>query len=112
MSGQEIVTKIFDIMDELPLALEEFKDAGLKMADAELRYNIEYKKALLLERARGQAVNLIKDVVKGNETIANLNYELTKENVLYKVCEEKINILKKQLQILDNMYSREFARKD
>lgn len=70
--GVQLVLAIQEELDRMDSLTETMREEGFLMDEAERAYRVEKRKRLLYEKARGTAVGIIQDVVKGYEDIADL----------------------------------------
>lgn len=108
----DLITRIQNLIGELQQYINGLKNWGIKKANAEKEYQTVLAQAVLKERDAGTAIGVINLVVKGKKDVAEKRMERDIAEVMYQVSQEKINVAKLELRLLDSQASREWAVKE
>lgn len=85
-----------------------YKNNGRKLAEADMKYRIAYRKEVFrLHEVDGVAWTACSDLAKGDEEVAKLRFERDVRKSDYESCYERILQLKTELRILENEISAE-----
>ena len=102
--------EVQDIQDELDTAMSTLKENGLKWAAAERDYRKLKSKEILRLHAEKIPTTLIQDVVKGLDEVADLDFIRNTWLVVYKACQEEINVKKIELKNTEAELEREIGQ--
>lgn len=105
----DILSAIQNLIQELKLYIKGLQDYGIKKAKAEMDYNTVLAQEVLKERDKGTAIGIINLTCKGKKEVAEKRLERDIAEVMYNVSQEKINVAKLELRILDAQASREWS---
>ncbi len=105
----DIVVEISELQKQLNVSLKSLRKTGIKFAEAERNYKMAVSKKALELRDSGMAVTMINLVIYGYEEIATLRFLRDSAEVVYKANVEAINVLKLQIRVLVEQYSREYV---
>lgn len=108
----DLITKIQDLIQELNNYIKGLQNWGIKRAKAEKDYNTVLAQEVLKERDKGTAIGVINLTCKGKIEVAEKRLERDIAEVMYQVSQEKINVAKLELRLLDSQASREWSVKD
>ena len=108
----DLITKIQDLIQELSGYIKGLQNWGIKRANAEKEYNTVLAQEVLKERDKGTAIGVINLTCKGKIEVAEKRLERDIAEVMYQVSQEKINVAKLELRLLDSQASREWSVKD
>ena len=108
----DLITRIQNLIGELQQYINGLKNWGIKRAGAEKEYQTVMAQAVLKERDAGTAIGVINLVVKGKKDVAEKRMERDIAEVMYQVSQEKINVAKLELRLLDSQASREWSVKE
>lgn len=108
-SGVELYTEIRQLIESLKKAHKEMEQYGLEADETEMRFNIEYSKALLQDT---NPVSIREKVVKGKEDIALFEFEMNRKTHQYKDADKKIDSIKKSIGVLEKFYDKEWYKND
>ena len=89
----QIVRAIQDDLILLEHKTKEFESLITKKAEAEMVYNVEFGKQLLLNKSEHPATLLIK-IVSGMHSVAQLKFKLDVADGVMKACNESIRNLR------------------
>lgn len=78
---------------ELSMKNDELLVLAEKMANAEKEYSIMYRKKVLECKSNGDPVTLIKDIVRGDPSVAELKFNMDVAEAIYKACKSAANVL-------------------
>lgn len=107
----DLYNELQNKIETLNIAINELKENGKKYASSYSKYRIELAKELTRLKNEGVAVTLAYDIARGKEEIANLKFEEIKCESYYKASQERVNVLKLQIRILDSQLQREYTNK-
>ncbi len=108
----ELWEEIIEIERQLNQALSTLRENGIKYCEAERQYQMAKSKEILRLKTEGYPITLIPQVVKGIESIAELDFVRNSAEVVYKANQEAINIKKLELRVKESEVEREYARND
>ena len=100
--------EVQNIQDELDTATVQLKENGMKWAEAERNYRKKKSEEILRLHAEHLPVTLIQDVVKGLDEVADLDFIRNTWSVVYKACQEEINVKKIELKNTEAELEREY----
>jgi rubrerythrin len=78
----------------------EFKELNENHANAERVHNIEYAKKLTTLRSTGESITLAKELVKGNEFIAELFFKMRVAEGVKWACRERMKDIRTSIDVL------------
>lgn len=107
--GIDLITQLNEIAGELSRELDLLETRGHRKAEAEKNYQIIARQKALLEKNAGVSVTLISQFIKGDIEVAKAKEIRDVEEALYYTSQEKINVLKLQLRIIDKQIDREWG---
>ena len=96
--------------DDLNKALTIAKERGIELAEAERKYRVEKRKAILQAKHNGEKVSLIMELVNGDEVISQLRYERDVAKTLYASATEAINIYKLDCRLVESQIARDWDK--
>lgn len=102
--------ELFRGIEVLQASIKELQARGVKKAQAESNYRIALGKYLLEQREKGVPVTIIKDLARGDRTVARLRLERDIADVIYDSCQQSIYATKIELNILSDQIKREGDR--
>lgn len=105
----DLITRIQNLITELQQYIKGLQNWGIKKASAEKEYQTVLAQEVLKERDKGTAIGVISLVVKGSKNVAEKRMERDIAEVMYQVSQEKINVAKLELRLMDSQASREYA---
>ena len=108
----DLIDRIQNLVAELSEYVKGLKNWGIKKAQAEQDYQTALSQEVLKERDKGTAIGVIQLIVKGKPEVAKKRFERDVEESMYQVAQEKINIAKLELRLLDSQVSREWSVKE
>ena len=103
---QDMYAKRDEIEELLMQEVETFRRSGIKYAENEAEYRKAVRVETLKERARGTAVGLTNDLVRGLDYVADLKQASMSAEALYKSSQEAINVLKIRLRMVNEDIQR------
>lgn len=106
----DLWTKIDELCDLNEARLKDMRGAGIVAAEAGAEYRKMLTIAILEERAKGTAVTLIKDIVRGREDIAEVKLRHDVAQSDYEAFAEEINANKLRIRVLSEQLKREWAQ--
>lgn len=105
----DLITKIQNLIAELQQYIKGLQNWGLKKAAAEKEYQTVLAQEVLKERDKGTAIGVISLIVKGKREVAEKRMERDIAETMYQVSQEKINVAKLELRLLDSQAQREWS---
>lgn len=108
----DLITRIQTIIEMLNSYVKGLQNWGIKKANAEKEYQSVLAQEVLKERDKGTAIGIISLTVKGSKEVAEKRLERDIAEVMYNVSQEKINIAKLELRLLDSQAQREWSVSD
>lgn len=108
----DLITRIQNLIGELQQYIKGLQNWGVKKASAEKEYQTVLAQEVLKERDKGTAIGVISLIVKGKKEVAEKRMERDVAEVMYNVSQEKINVAKLELRLLDSQAQREWSVKD
>lgn len=108
----DLIDRIQNLVAELSEYVKGLKNWGIKKAQAEQDYQTALSQEVLKERDKGTAIGVIQLIVKGKPEVAKKRFERDVAESMYQVAQEKINIAKLELRLLDSQVSREWSVKE
>lgn len=107
MIGDSFAAKDAGIQ-KLAAAQNEFRPAGIALAEADRAYSVVKATLILKLRDEGQPATIIPDLVKGDVDVARLKLERDIAEVNYKAVQSQINTLKLELRLINDDINREW----
>ena len=108
----DLITRIQNLVAELQQYIKGLQNWGIKKANAEKDYQTVLAQEVLKERDKGTAIGVIQLTCKGKKDVAEKRMERDIAEVMYQVSQEKINVAKLELRLLDAQASREWSVRD
>ncbi len=108
----DLIDRIQNLIAELQQYIKGLQNWGLKKAQAESDYQTALSQEVLKERDKGTAIGVIQLIVKGKPEVAKKRFERDVAESMYQVAQEKINIAKLELRLLDSQVAREWGAKE
>lgn len=108
----DLITRIQTLIAELNQYIKGLQNWGIKKAQAEQDYQTCLSQEVLKERDKGTAIGVIQLIVKGKPEVAKKRFERDVAEAMYQAAQEKINVAKLELRMLDSQASREWSVKE
>ena len=108
----DLITRIQNLIQEVSGYIKGLQNWGLKRADAEKEYQTVLAQEVLKERDKGTAIGIISLTCKGKKEVAEKRLERDIADVMYQVSQEKINVAKLEMRLLDSQAQREWSVKE
>ena len=105
----DLLEKIYMNIEEQKTTANSMQTWGIKRANAEYDYQTALSQDVLVDRDKGTAIGVIQLTCKGKVDIAKKRLERDIADVMYEVSKEKIQILKKEQNTLENQAQREWS---
>ena len=105
----DLITRIQSLIQEISGYIKGLQNWGIKKANAEKDYQTVLAQEVLKERDKGTAIGIISLTCKGKPSVAEKRLERDIAEVMYQVSQEKINVAKLELRLLDSQASREWS---
>jgi len=108
----DLITRIQNLVAELQQYIKGLQNWGIKKAQSEQEYQTVLSQEVLKERDKGTAIGVIQLIVKGKPEVAKKRFDRDMAEVMYQVAQEKINVAKLELRLLDSQAQREWSVKE
>ena len=105
---QDLFAERKAIIDELKLETDTMRSSGCQLARNESEYRKAVRIETLKERMEGTPVTITSDLVRGIGYVADLKEASKCAEAMYKSSQEKINVLKIRLRIVEEDINREW----
>ena len=105
----DLITRIQNLIAELQQYIKGLQNWGIKKANAEKEYQTVLAQEVLKERDKGTAIGVISLIVKGKREVAEKRMERDIAETMYQVSQEKINVAKLELRLMDSQAQREWS---
>lgn len=105
---QDLYAERNAIIDELVRETDTMRNSGCQLAHNECEYRKAVRVETLKERMEGTPVTVISDLVRGIGYVAELRDSLRCAEAMYKSSQEKINVLKLRLRIVEEDINRDW----
>ena len=105
----DLITRIQNLIAEIQQYIKGLQNWGIKKASTERDYQSVLAQEVLKERDKGTAIGVISLIVKGKKEVADKRMERDIAEVMYQVSQEKINVAKLELRLLDSQAQREWS---
>lgn len=109
ISGQELLMQREDVKNRLKTSISRAYDNGIDMAEKTRSYRVLLAQTMLRLEADGAKATTLKDVAKGDEQVANAEYEMIVAEVSYRASNENIMAQKKLLESIEADIKREWG---
>ncbi len=106
-TGIELLDTRAEIVRQLNQAKLKHIQRGIELAKAERNYRIAKAKKILELRAEGHPVTIVLDLARGDKKVADLAYARDCAKVRYTSLLEAIQILKKELAVVETEIENE-----
>ena len=110
VSGQELFAERERIKKSLENSLKRAYDNGIDMAEKTRSYRILLRQVMLQLEADGARTTTLKDIAKGDEQVANAEFEMIVAEVSYKASNENIMAQKKLYESIEADIKREYYK--
>ena len=104
-----LIDEIQSLVNESNQYLKSMQNWGIKRAQAEQAYQTVLSQEVLKERDKGTAIGVISLTVKGKAEVAEKRLERDIAETMYNVSQEKINLTKLQMRLLEGQAQREWS---
>ena len=112
LDGIDLMNRGEELTEELNNTIDNYEQAGIKLAELDRDYKVLYRKKALVEMASGMKITFISQFLVGDEEIAEKRFKRDCAGTKYRTLGEKINALKLQLRLNDSATVREWSRYD
>ena len=107
--GIDLIADLNNVADQLKEELNTLEERGYRKARSEREYRVIARQKALAEKNGGTSVTFISQFIAGDPEVANAKEVRDVEEALYYTSQEKINVLKLQLRIIDKQIDREWS---
>ena len=112
LDGIDLMNRGEELTEEHNNTIDNYEQAGIKLAELDRDYKVLYRKKALVEMASGMKITFISQFLVGDEEIAEKRFKRDCAETKYRTLGEKINALKLQLRLNDSATVREWSRYD
>lgn len=105
----DLVQEIMMLQQKLTTSIRALANNGKALAQAEMDYKICLRQHALRLRDEGTPVTLINQVIYGIPEVADKRFKRDVAETMRDVAQENINILKLQLRLLNDQYTKEWG---
>ena len=112
ISGQELFNERERIKTSLENSLRRAYDNGLEAAEATRQYRIALRKEVLRLQESGQPQTNLGIIAKGDDAVAQAEFDMNVAEVKYKASSENIMAQKKLFESIEADIKREYYRGD
>lgn len=105
----DLVEEIMMLQQKLTTSIRALANNGKALAQAEMDYKICLRQHALRLRDEGTPVTLINQVIYGIPEVADKRFKRDVAETMRDVAQENINILKLQLRLLNDQYTKEWG---
>lgn len=109
LDGAQLYQELFDCMARCDQCIEDMLPLGSDLAEKERTYRISRRKRTVMERLKGTAVSIIRDVVVGYEDISTMRFERDNAQYAFDQNHEALLFNKKKCDILEKIIEREWG---
>ena len=110
VSGQELFAERERIKNSLERSLTRAYDNGIDCAEKTRKYRILLAQKILQLKADGMAVSVIDKIAKGDDEVAQAEFEMMAAEVSYKASNENIMAQKKLFESIEADIKREYYK--
>ena len=108
MDGQSVFAERDKIKASLNESLKRAYDSGIKYAEKNRAYRIALAQQILKLKAEGMQISIIEKVARGDEDVAQAEFDMISAEVSYRASNENIMAKKKELESVEADIKREF----
>ena len=105
----DLINQMMQKSEELLPTLATLSDYGVELAQCERIYKLALNKKSLEMKTKGMTATLINKIIYGEKDIADLRFNRDVAETMRVTAQERINILKLQIRILDSQIAREWS---
>lgn len=110
-SGQDLVLALREQRKLLIDCVDAMKHTGRKLAEAEYKYRIAYRKEVFrLHEEDKVAWTACSDLAKGSEEVGEMRFKRDIYKSDYEVLNEKIMAVKTEMRLLESEINKEWGR--
>lgn len=110
MNGQTLYEQREEIKKSLHRSMDRMYSNGVDYAEKTRTYRTKLAETILVLKANGIQISILDKVAKGQEAVADAEFEMITAEVLYKASQENIMIQKKLLDSVEEEIRREWGR--
>lgn len=110
MSGQTLYAERDEIKRSLHKSMQKMHTNGMAWAEKTRVYRTKLAQMILLLKNQGIQISILEKVAKGQESVAEAEFDMITAEVLYKASQENIMIQKKLLDSIEDEIKREWGR--
>jgi len=100
MYPPEVIKVLYRKGRQLNLKIEEHEKYGLEFIEAERKYNVALSTKMFLLKSEGNAISTCEKLAKGDQLIADLKFEMDKQDILRDSCKKALSAIFAQIDCL------------
>ena len=104
-----LITDLQALLDAMPTGIRNIAKWGDEYANAEREYRTLVRQEILKEQSKGTPATLIKDLVRGADSVADAKFRRDRAEAFYKAAQESVNVNKLKARLYDNQINREWG---
>lgn len=112
IGNADLIQQNFEMAERGDALVRELAKQGDLLAQANYAYYVQKRKTAYRLKAEGMAVTFIDTVLKGEPEVAILMRERDTAESRYRATLESINMLKKNMAMVENQIQREWSRSE
>lgn len=112
MTGQDLYQQRDDIIKALNHSRDKMYTNGINHAEKTKMYRMLLAQTILALKSEGIQISILDKVAKGQEAVAQAEFDMMTAETLYKTSQENIMIQKKLLDSIEDEIKREWGRSD
>ena len=112
MTGQDLYIERAEIKNSLNRSMAKMHENGEDFAEKTRLYRIALRQKILYLRDNGIQISIVEKIAKGDEDVAQKEFDMNLAEVLYKSSQENIMVQKKLLDSVEADIAREWGRRD
>lgn len=110
MTGQDLYQQREEIKKSLNHSRDKMYANGVIYAEKTREYRVILAQTILALKAEGIQISILDKVAKGQEAVAQAEFDMITAETLYKTSQENIMIQKKLLDSVEDEIKREWGR--
>lgn len=107
--GMDLMQELWNLSNQLNEALQDLEIRSHKKAESEKEYKILARQKALQERNAGVPITFISQFLVGEPEVAEKKAIRDIEEALYYTTQERINVLKIQIRLVNDQIIREYG---
>lgn len=109
MDGVDLLSEVYQGLEDAHAALEAFKKSGVELAEAERQYRCSLKTKEAYYRAHGYPATLNADLSRGSADVADLRFQRDLKEVEHKADYETLLLAKIKIKVFERLNAQEWS---